>query len=141
MIVIIQNCLNKVVATLFEECITGTTEVFLFEVINKTTNNYYYTVVNDVSTSPDRYQQFCVLETSGTTDPYTGQINLPLAGQYDYNFYENPNFNLTPTGLNKVESGKLLVVSPPGTNSPPPAYQSNVNPNLQVYDATQYNNS
>jgi|ERR1700722_4048594 len=134
MIVINQNSLNKIIATLFAECTTDTT-IFLFEIINRTTNNSYYCVVNDVSNSPDRYQEFCVLATSGTTDPLQSQINLPLAGQYDYNFYENPNSLLSPTGLNKVESGKLLVVTP---STSLPAYQSNINPSLQVYDATKY---
>jgi hypothetical protein len=125
MIVIKQNCINKLVFTLFEKQITCT-DIFLIEIVNATTNGSYYCVALDRSCSPERYNAFCIPET-----------NCLLPGQYSYNIYENPDSLLVPTGLNCVESGRLLVI---GVDADTTSYQSQVNPNLQVYDNKSYNN-
>jgi hypothetical protein len=138
MLIINQNSLNKLVVTLFAEDVLTDNNIYLFEFINLTTNGYFYCVATDVSTSPYRHNDFCITETgpSGSTDPYAGQVNLPLPGQYSYNVYENPQSVLTPSGLHRVESGKLLVV---GVTAASPAFQSAVNPNLVAYNNNIYN--
>jgi len=138
MLIINQNSLNKLVVTLFAEDILTDNNIYLFEFINLTTRGYFYCVATDVSTSPFRHNDFCITETgpSGTTNPYAAQVNLPLPGQYSYNVYENPESVLSPSGLHRVESGKLLVM---GVDTTQAAFQSAVNPNLQVYNSKIYN--
>lgn len=75
--------------------------------------------VQDVSSSPDRYQQFNVI-TSGVT--------LAL-GDYGYSIYEDPTLTLDPTNLNLLEIGRWVVTGP-RTSSIPTPYQ---NPTVNEY--------
>jgi hypothetical protein len=136
MIIIRQNKLNQVVTTLKEmQCVPST--IYLLQFINKSTNDFFYVIATDISTSPDRYQLFCITEIgSGTPDPTQGEVLLTLQGQYDYNIFANPDSLLDPTGLNQVETGKLLVT---GFSPQLPVYQSNVNPDLVMYKNTDLN--
>jgi hypothetical protein len=133
MIILLQGNVNKISVTLTEKKQSSTT-IYLFEFINQESRNKLYTVAPDLSTSPNRYNQFCITETtglSGTTNPLNAQVFLTLAGFYYYNVYENPNSVLSPAGLNQVETGKALVIAP--ASAPTPTYVSSVNPTLIVY--------
>lgn len=113
MLLITQDRANKIVTTLTEFKITDT-NIYLFELTNQDSNQKFYCVCIDTSPSKNRYNAFCVTETfqsSGGTNPLNAQIALSLPGFYYYNVYENPDSLLSPTGLNRVETGKLLVIA------------------------------
>lgn len=138
MVIITQSKLNVVVTTLTEKKISPT-KIYLFEAFNQETNKSTYCVCSDVSVSPNRYNQFCIYENtglSGVTNPLNSQILLPLAGFYYYNIYENPNSVLSPAGLHRVETGKLLVIASKIQSTP--TYASTVNPGNFVYNPEQY---
>jgi hypothetical protein len=139
MVVITQNHVNQVVTTLTEKK-QSCTRIYLIKLYNETTKYDFFCVVTDKSHSPNRYNLFCVTETSqstGTTNPYDGQLALPLSGFYSYHIYENPYSSLSPTGLHLVEQGKWLVLKNKFQEAP--KYESGVNPKLQVYDPENYN--
>lgn len=133
MIILVQGSVNKIAVTLTEKKQSNTT-IYLFEFINQESNNKFYCIAPDLSTSPNRYNAFCITETSGlsgTTNPNNAQVFLTLNGFYYYNIYENPNSVLVPKGLNEVETGKALVVA--GSKISTPTYKSKINPGLIVY--------
>jgi hypothetical protein len=136
MLVITQGNVNKLVVTLTEKKVTDS-NIYLIEFVNQESKNKYYVVGQDVSVSPNRYNEFCITETtgsSGTTNPFNEQIQLPLSGFYFYNVYENPNSVIISTGLNQVETGKVLVLVNPASIVKTPTYKSAVNPGLIVYN-------
>lgn len=134
MVIITQNRTNKIVTTLTEKKVT-TSYIYLFEFTNATSNEKFYTVATDLSGSKQRFNAFCITETSqssGGTNPFDSEVSLALSGFYYYNVYENPNSVLNPSGLNKVETGKMLVIANKIVVNP--TYQSAVNPNLVVFN-------
>jgi hypothetical protein len=133
MLIITQNQINPLVVTLTEKKQLST-KIYLLELINNQSNTKVYCIANDVSVSPDRYNEFCITETSqssGGTNPFDSEVSLPLDGFYYYNIYENPDSLLVPSGLNQVETGKLLVLSNKIVVTP--IYTSSINPSQQVY--------
>lgn len=134
MIIIKQGQTNQIVVTLTEKKVTSTS-IYLFEFVNQTSSDKFYCVSPDVSTSKNRYNEFCIEEmtdASGTTNPYDSEILLALSGFYYYNVYENPSSLLSPSGLNQVETGKCLVLANKTITAP--VYQSTKNPNLIVFN-------
>jgi hypothetical protein len=121
MIVLKQDIQNQIVVTLTEKK-TVITDVYLLELTNQTSFVSYYLVIEDVSSRKERFNLFAL--TLGT------DLILPLNGFYLYNIYENPDELLLPTGLNKVETGKLFVSGETETTT---AYQ-NETPDLIVYN-------
>lgn len=113
MVIITQNTVNQVIVTLTEKK-QSATKIYLFEFVNQQSKDKVYCVSSDLSTSPNRYNLFCINETSqasGGTNPLDSDVPLPLAGFYYYNVYENPGSVLSPVGLNQVETGKALIIA------------------------------
>lgn len=134
MIVLTQNTVNQVVVTLTEKK-QSSTKIYLFEFVNQQAQSKVYCISSDLSTSPNRYNLFCINETSqasGGTNPLDSDVPLPLPGFYYYNVYENPGSVLSPTGLNQVETGKALVIANKVQSTP--TYVSNVNPKKVIYN-------
>lgn len=135
MLLITQNKVNKLVTTLTEFKITNTS-IYLLELTNQDTKERFYCVCTDLSCSKNRSNSFCVTETyqsSGGTNPLNAQVALSLPGFYYYNVYENPDSILNPSGLNKVETGKLLVIENLPI-SPTKSYVNETYPDKKVYN-------
>ena len=108
MILINKNATNIVVLTLAERT-TLTNVVYLFEFIKDgSTGNPKYFIAQDLSTNKLRYNEFHIIEST-TESLLIGRVNLDVA-DYKYNIYEQVSTtNLSPSGLNKVEEGKVQV--------------------------------
>ena len=107
MIVINKNTTTNFVATLFELS-QLTNPDYLFEFESDQTKTKYYTIITDISTNKSRYNEFNFVE--GTNNPTSGSLDLGSPGFYKYKVYEqNSTTNLDPTGLNKVEEGKMKL--------------------------------
>lgn len=75
MVIINQNEMNQLVFTLTELKVTNT-NTYLFEFINATSNEAYYCVQVDNSSSPYRYNRFCIRHKFGVVNPEAGEVNM-----------------------------------------------------------------
>ena len=108
MIVLTKNASTIFVATLWEKT-TITNPVYLFEFKNDLTKTDYYCIISDTSTNVNRYNKFTF--TEGVNDALNGSLILGQGGYYTYEIYEQTSAtNLDPTGLNKVEQGKMKLL-------------------------------
>lgn len=87
---------DNIVVTLKEKTtITNPKYLFVFEHIT-TKEQVKFIAVTDLSSYPDRYNEFAITISQFTT-----------LGQYIYKVYEQASSsNLDPTGLNMVENGR-----------------------------------
>lgn len=112
MIILNQNSSNNVFCTP-GELQRGTGSLFLFEFIQGISHDYIYCLAYD-SASLNRYNQFCIttVPSGSIVTASAGQIYAPLSGLYTYSIYEVLNSgSLDPTGLNKLETGKMTMLS------------------------------
>jgi hypothetical protein len=135
MILLTQNTNNTVVVTLSENQQT-IGSIFLLQVTNDTTKEVFSTIVKDISPDPLSYNTFYIPVTA-SANPYSGSLNLPLAGFYSYKFFEgtgstNPTSSL---GLNLMEIGKVQLL--PFSASTVTAFTSSNVPS-KVFDPSQY---
>ncbi len=127
MIVINKNATTNFVATLYELS-QLTNPNYLFEFESDQTKVKYYTIISDISTNKPRYNEFNFIE--GSNDPTNGSLVLGSAGFYNYKVYEQASSsNLDPTGLNKVEEGKLKLID---STYQPSFTQHSVSPTTNV---------
>ena len=127
MIVINKNATTNFVATLYELS-QLTNPNYLFEFESDQTKVKYYTIISDISTNKPRYNEFNFIE--GSNDPTNGSLILGSAGFYNYKVYEQASSsNLDPTGLNKVEEGKLKLID---STYQPSFIQHSVSPTTNV---------
>mgnify|MGYP003133792651 CR=1 FL=1 len=127
MIVINKNATTNFVATLYELS-QLTNPNYLFEFESDQTKVKYYTIISDISTNKPRYNEFNFIE--GSNDPTNGTLILGSAGFYNYKVYEQvSSSNLDPTGLNKVEEGKLKLID---STYQPSFTQHSVSPTTNV---------
>jgi hypothetical protein len=127
MIVINKNATTNFVATLYELS-QLTNPNYLFEFESDQTKVKYYTIISDISTNKPRYNEFNFIE--GSNDPTNGTLILGSAGFYNYKVYEQASSsNLDPTGLNKVEEGKLKLID---STYQPSFTQHSVSPTTNV---------
>ena len=127
MIVINKNATTNFVATLYELS-QLTNPNYLFEFESDQTKVKYYTIISDISTNKPRYNEFNFIE--GSNDPTNGTLILGSAGCYNYKVYEQASSsNLDPTGLNKVEEGKLKLID---STYQPSFTQHSVSPTTNV---------
>lgn len=111
MILINKNSANDVIFTATEKDLLNN-PYYLFEFIKDDENKYYYCVCGDASTFTYRFNETTITDKP-MPNPLLGQVNLNT-GYYHYNIYEqSSSTNLSPIGLNKVETGKARVI---GTN-------------------------
>lgn len=100
---------SNVVCVTLSEKISISSPYYLFEFISNQTQQSYYCISPDLSLYPERYNKFNIVVSTGTINPLSGQINIPLGDEYTYNIYEQTsNTNLDPTlsGL-IVETGLM----------------------------------
>lgn len=127
MIVINKNATTNFVATLYELS-QLTNPNYLFEFESDQTKVKYYSIISDISTNKPRYNEFNFIE--GADDPTNGSLVLGSAGFYNYKVYEQASSsNLDPTGLNKVEEGKLKLID---STYQPSFTQHSVSPTTNV---------
>ncbi len=108
MIVLNKNSTTNFVATLYELSIL-TDPNYLFKFTSDQTKQSYYTIIADISTNKPRYNEFNFIE--GVNDALNGSLILGQGGYYTYEIYEQTSAtNLDPTGLNKVEQGKMKLL-------------------------------
>lgn len=102
MIQLTKGITNSVPFTLTEKT-TLNPVYYLLELIPKGNNTPVYCVLGtDKSTSPQRYNEFDLIEKS-TPNNLNSEIEVPV-GESIYNVYEQANnSNLDPAGLNCVE--------------------------------------
>ena len=110
MILLKQNTVNKVVATLREKA-TIVAPFYLFEVISQDTKESKIFTASDVSANLVRYNEFNIELTSTTEDLLNGVVKLPLKGFYDYVIYsQEVETNLDLANVTEiVEKGKIYV--------------------------------
>ena len=110
MILLKQNTVNKVVATLREKA-TIVAPFYLFEVISQDTKESKIFTASDVSANLVRYNEFNIELTSTTEDLLSGVVKLPLKGFYDYVIYsQESETNLDLANITEiVEKGKIYV--------------------------------
>ena len=109
LIVLAKNTTNENIALTLTEFTTITEVNYLFEFINETTQEAYYCISADLSHYKNRYNLFTIIE--GVDAPLNGSLILGGHGFYRYNVYEQEGTSLDPTGLNKVESGKMRLTN------------------------------
>jgi len=88
------------------ELTTITSVEYLFEFINEQsddTNDNQYCILANTSSFTGRYDTFSITDGS--------DVDFPIDGDYVYNVYEQAagDGGLDPTGLNKVEHGRVVV--------------------------------
>jgi hypothetical protein len=113
MIFIQKNRTNNVILTLTEASrITNPNYLFVFQnefVLNSTP---IYWSQTDISSYPNRYNQFELVEaTSGSTSGGTAtSLNL-IQGQYKYTVYESstPTLDISGTTGTIIETGRMVV--------------------------------
>jgi hypothetical protein len=82
---------------------TITNPEYLFEFVNDQTDTEHYCILTDASSTPVRFNEFTIIDATDVT--------FDTDGYYTYNIYEQANGsgNLDPTGLTKVEEGRVHV--------------------------------
>lgn len=111
MILINKNQNNYITVTLQEKT-TLDTPYYLFKFKNDVQGNVVRFTAQDISAYPDRFNQFLITETSGTTNLTSGVIELEPAGFWTYTIFEqSSSTNLDESSTTSVvEVGKVRVV-------------------------------
>jgi hypothetical protein len=112
MIKITRNSNNTVVLTLTEKA-TLTAPVYLFRFINDMQKTEKTFIAADLSSYPNRYNQFLITETSGSEVLTSGTVTLSPAGFWHYEIYEqssSSNLNHSLSLQPPLEVGKVKVI-------------------------------
>lgn len=113
MLIINKNTTQTIVLTLTEKS-TLTSPYYLFSFTNDITQNTVNFLAADVSTAQERYNEFYVTETSGSTNYSSGTITLSPTGTWSYRVFEqSSSSNLNPLladNQNPVEIGQVRVI-------------------------------
>lgn len=121
MIVLNKNQTTNFVATLYELS-TLTNPNYLFKFTSDQTKVSYFTIIADISTNKTRYNEFNFIE--GVDDAVNSSLILGKGGFYSYEVYEQvSSTNLDPSGLTKVEEGKIKLLDSTYT----PSYTQHTN--------------
>ncbi len=132
MIKIDKNTTNTVVVTLCDrEILTASTKYYLFNFIDDDTQEDYYFIGNEIYGSCN-YNQFEIIETSGSTNLTASTISL-TTGFYKYKVYEqlsDTNLSLSGTSGVVLERGKVLCI---GEQFPTKTYYSGDTDNTTFY--------
>jgi len=101
------------------EKVTISSPTFLFNLTNRTTNTKYNFIMADVSSYPERYNQFQFIEGT-TADIYTGE--------YEYKVYaQTSDSNLDPSLADElVEQGMLKCTEGTTTTSYTPTLNEKI---------------
>ena len=99
---------TKVDLTLSEKT-TIASPTYLFEFINNQTLAKVYCICSDTSLYKARYNRFTIVVKASGAVALSGEINLTIGDEYDYNIYAQTSItNLDPTLANElVESGYM----------------------------------
>ena len=87
MVIVNKNTNNTLILTLTEKS-TLSSPNYLFEFTSEMSQDRVLFIAEDLSTSPSRYNEFLITETSGTTDFTSGTITLSPRGQWSYRVFE-----------------------------------------------------
>lgn len=123
MLRVLKGGTTNVVVTVTELTTISSVE-YLWEFIEEQENEKLYAIIANTSTATQRYDKFQIID--GTT------VTFPRAGFYTYNIYEQASGsgNLDPTGLTRVETGRIHVYKTPVADN---EYE-NTNDTDNVYD-------
>jgi len=117
MILINKNRNNTMVMTLTEKS-TLTAPYFLFNFVSDVTKQSVNFIAQDLSSYTDRYNQFLITETSGTTDYTSGTIELSPTGTWTYKVYEQTSStNLNPLLADNQTPLEIGIVKVAGTQT------------------------
>jgi len=102
MLRVLKEGTTDVVVTVTELTTISSVE-YLWEFYEEQEETYLYAIIANTSTATQRYDKFQIIDTTTVTFPRTGY--------YTYNIYEQASGsgNLDPTGLTRVETGRLEV--------------------------------
>jgi hypothetical protein len=118
MILINKNSNNTMVMTLTEKS-TLTNPYYLFNFVSDVTGVAVNFIAADLSSYTDRYNQFLITETSGTTNFTSGTIELSPTGQWTYKVYEQTSStNLNPLLATNTIPLEVGIVKVKGTETP-----------------------
>ena len=100
------------------EKVTLSSPYFLFEFTSDITNSRVVFLASDLSNYNDRYNQFLITETSGTTDFTSGTIEMNPTGTWTYRVFEQTSSSNLDTNLvdNKVPL-EIGIVKVKGTET------------------------
>lgn len=102
-----KDVLNQINVTLYEKIQTGSLySNFIFEFKNDTTLSSSWCFADDISSSPQRHNQFLISESLETG---SNKINFPIVGYYHYNVYQNFTNTASAAGNYLLEKGKAYV--------------------------------
>jgi hypothetical protein len=105
------------VMTLTEKS-TLTAPYFLFNFVSDVTKQSVNFIAQDLSSYTDRYNQFLITETSGTTDYTSGTIELSPTGTWTYKVYEQTSStNLNPLLADNQTPLEIGIVKVAGTQT------------------------
>lgn len=91
-----KNSNNRLIFTLTEKS-TLTSPTFLFDFNSDVTGESVCFIAADLSSYPERFNEFIITETSGTNIYTSGTITLEPEGQWTYKVYEQTSTsNLIP---------------------------------------------
>lgn len=115
MIAIQKGQVNNFVVTLSEAIaeseIVGM-PYYLFEFQNDQSRELFYCVCQDISLYPNRYSEFNIEEKT-SPDVENSEIELPIAGYYSYQIFEQSSAtNIDPLlcdNTTAIEKGKVVV--------------------------------
>lgn len=107
--VIYKNTTNNIDFSGFEAGVL-ISPYYLFEFIKDDNKSKNYCIGVDTSTNKVRHN-LCVITDDSSPNALNGEVNL-VEGFYTVNIYEqSSSSNLSPTGLTKVETKVLRVIS------------------------------
>lgn len=117
MLYIVKSASTLVALSLAEKTtISATTPHYLFKLTSQDTNNSVYFTAPDISTNPQRYNLFNIIETGSTSQNLTaGTIYCAVPGYYTYEVWQQTSAtNLVISGVTgtAVEIGKAYVRGP-----------------------------
>ncbi len=122
MILVNKNSNNTFVLTLSEKS-TLTNPNYLFEFKSDVTGDSVCFIASDTSAYTERFNEFLITETSGTTDYTSGTITLNPTGQWTYKVYEQTSSsNLNPLLADNTTPLEIGIVKVKGTET---TYSSN----------------
>lgn len=97
---------------------TLTTPYFLFNFVSDVTKESVNFIAQDLSSYTDRYNQFLITETSGTTNYTSGTIELNPTGTWTYKVYEQTSStNLNPLLADNQTPLEVGIVKVVGTQT------------------------
>ena len=122
MLLVYKNRNSTIVVTLTEKA-TITTPVYLFSFTNDITKEETNFIAPDISAHTERYNEFIITETSGTTNYSSGTIELLPTGTWTYRIFEQTSSsNLDPRLCDNLTPLEIGIVKVIGTTESPTAY-------------------